>query len=176
MKENINIRKKKENKYFRKWKIMFKISNLHFKKDVGILQQEGEIGSYNKGTIHKQVKFLAIWLTIQNMWEKIRDMKFHSRRSNVWSVRVPEKRNGGSWGEQIMKQIMREHFPELSSYYSIGSAIFCVWDLTSGFLPPRKKKAISVLCLTSTHSSVQQTELIFCQPSIILGVVLFATM
>lgn len=30
---------------------------------------------------------------MENLWEKTRDMKIQSRRSNVWPVRVPAKGN-----------------------------------------------------------------------------------
>lgn len=68
-------------------------------------------------------------------WEKTRDTKTQSRRSNIWSTRVSEK------GDRTNYQaLMEEDCTQPSSHCkSTRSAILCVSDLTWGFLPSNKK-------------------------------------
>lgn len=93
-----------------------------------------------------------------------REVPFHSRRFNIWTVRVPEKGTRESWREEIIKQIMGEHLPEhLPTAVLLALPFFGqIWHQI--FFPQKKKKkVIAILVFPSTQSSLEEKELIFCQ-------------
>lgn len=88
-----------------------------------------------KRKLHRMYKILEM----KYMWENTRDMEIQSRRSNVWSMRVPTEGNKEIQGEKIIKQITEEDFAEPSSHCnSIGLPFFVKFD--SRFSSWKRKK------------------------------------